>query len=144
MKTRNSIIVAAVFAISTGTSLAHPLPKSATPKPNAALATSPVEIRIGFSEGLVLAFSGIELDDQNGKPVLIGDASLSPTDGIDKLSGQGRGEPRPAARSGRGRRRDPSAIGFGSEETKCGSADQVSLSVEGVVNGGVGGKKSLG
>ena len=45
--------------------------------------------------------------------------------GIDKLSGQGRGEPRAADRSAGGRRRDPNAIGIGSEEAKGGSADQV-------------------
>ena len=63
--------------------------------------------------------------------------------GTDKLSGPSRGKPGPADRSGGGRRRDPSAIGFDSEEAKSGSADQVALRVEGVVDGGVGGKKSL-
>ena len=38
----------------------------------------------------------------------------------------------------------PCQIGFGSEETKCGSADQVALRIEGVVDGGVGREKSLG
>ena len=80
MKTPTLTVAAAVFVISAGTALAHPLPKSATPKPNSVLATSPTEIRIGFSEGLVLAFSGIELDDQSGKPVQTGDASLNPAD----------------------------------------------------------------
>ncbi len=83
MKTPTLTIVAAVLAISTGTSLAHPLPKSATPKPNAVLATSPAEIRIGFSEGLVLAFSGIELDDQTGNAIPVGDATLNPNDDRD-------------------------------------------------------------
>ena len=64
--------------------------------------------------------------------------------GIDKLSGQGRGEPRAADRSGGGGRRDPNAIGFGSEEAKGGPADHVALRVEGVVEGGVGGEKPLG
>jgi len=35
-------------------------------------------------------------------------------------------------------------MGFGSEETKRGSADQVALRIEGVVDGGVGGEKYLG
>jgi hypothetical protein len=35
-------------------------------------------------------------------------------------------------------------VGFGSEEAKCGPADEVTLYVEGVVDGGVGGKKPLG
>ena len=38
-----------------------------------------------------------------------------------------------------GRRRRPSAIGFGPKETKGGPADQVALNIEGVVDGGVGG-----
>ena len=64
--------------------------------------------------------------------------------GIEKLSGQNRGERWPADRSGGGGRCDPNAIGIGSKETKSGSADHVSLGVEGVVDDGVGGKKSLG
>ena len=64
--------------------------------------------------------------------------------GIDKLSGQGRGKPGPAARLCGGRRCDPNAIGICSKEAKGGSADHVALRVEGVVDGGVGGKKSLG
>jgi len=59
---------------------AHPLPKTTTPKPNSVLATSPTEIRIGFSEGLVVAFSGIEVDAQSGTPVVTGDAALNPND----------------------------------------------------------------
>ena len=59
--------------------------------------------------------------------------------GIDKSSGQNRGERWPADRSGGGGRCDPNAIGIGSKETKSGSADHVSLGVEGVVDGGVGG-----
>ena len=41
-------------------------------------------------------------------------------------------------------RRLPCQIGFGSEEAKGRSADHVTLKIEGVVDGGVGGKKSLG
>ena len=38
----------------------------------------------------------------------------------------------------------PCHIGFGSEETKGGSANHVTLKIEGVVDGGVGGEESLG
>lgn len=38
----------------------------------------------------------------------------------------------------------PSAIGRGSEEAKRGSGDQVTLDVEGIVDGGVGGEEPLG
>jgi len=65
-----------------GTSLvqAHPLPRNTIPKPNAVLTTSPTEIRMEFSEGLVAAFSGLEVDDQSGKAVETGDATLDPND----------------------------------------------------------------
>jgi hypothetical protein len=63
--------------------------------------------------------------------------------GIDKLSGQNRGERWPADRSGGGGRCDPNAIGIGSKEAKSGSADHVSLGVEGVVDDGVGGEEPL-
>jgi hypothetical protein len=47
-------------------------------------------------------------------------------------------------RSCRGSRRDPDAIGVGSEEAKCESTDQVALKIERVVDGGMGGQESLG
>jgi methionine-rich copper-binding protein CopC len=67
--------VALVLATSAAS---HPLPKSADPKPNAVLTASPAQIQIGFSEGLVGAFSGIELDDASGKQVPIGAAVVDP------------------------------------------------------------------
>jgi methionine-rich copper-binding protein CopC len=60
--------------------LAHPLPKAATPAPNAALTASPPEIRITFSEPLVAAFSGLDLTDAAGKPVALGPATVDPDD----------------------------------------------------------------
>ena len=74
------LVVTAGLAIVAGTALAHPLPKSVDPKPNAALNASPTAIRIGFSEGLVEAFSGIELDDESGKAVSTGTSAVDPTD----------------------------------------------------------------
>jgi hypothetical protein len=41
-------------------------------------------------------------------------------------------------------RRRPRQIGFGSEETKGGSADHMTLKIEGVVDGGVSGEEPLG
>jgi len=49
-----------------------------------------------------------------------------------------------ALRSGSDGRRLPCQTGFGSQEAKGGSADHVTLEVEGVVDGCVGGKESLG
>lgn len=63
-----------------GSASAHPVPKSATPKPNAVLTASPSEIRVGFSEGLVAAFSGMEVDDASGKAVVSGTATLDAND----------------------------------------------------------------
>ena len=42
------------------------------------LKTRPSEIRITFSEGLVSAFSGIELKDAAGKPVAFGPSTVDP------------------------------------------------------------------
>lgn len=43
-----------------------------------------------------------------------------------------------------GYRRHPSGIRIGAKTTKCGSADEMALDIEGVVNRRVGGEKSLG
>jgi hypothetical protein len=80
MRNLSKFLLAASLACIGTIANAHPLPKSASPKPNAVLAASPTEVRIGFSEGLVAAFSGIEVDDQSGKPVDTGDATLNPND----------------------------------------------------------------
>ncbi len=75
MKLTLALLVAAgLFAASAAG--AHPLPKATTPAPNAVLATSPAEIRMTFSEGLVAAFSGLELKDQAGKAVDLGPSSV--------------------------------------------------------------------
>jgi methionine-rich copper-binding protein CopC len=70
----------AVALLLGGTANAHPLLESASPKPAAVLTASPTQIRIGFSEGLVLAFSGIEIDNAAGKAVAAGRASLDASD----------------------------------------------------------------
>jgi methionine-rich copper-binding protein CopC len=72
------VSVAALLLI--GTASAHPLLETASPKPNAVLTMSPTQIRIGFSEGLVLAFSGIEVDTAAGKAVAAGVATLNASD----------------------------------------------------------------
>lgn len=62
------------------TAIAHPLPRAATPAPNAVLTASPPAIIITFSEGLVPAFSGLELKDAAGKALALGPASVNPQD----------------------------------------------------------------
>jgi len=73
-------LIAGLMMGATSVANAHPVPKTATPAPNAVLATSPSEIRIGFSEALVIAFTGLEVDDASGKAVETGDAALDPAD----------------------------------------------------------------
>lgn len=80
MKTLNLLLSATLFACASTVANAHPLPKTSTPKPNAVLSTSPREIRIGFSEGLVGVFSGMEIRDKSGKAVSTGTAVLDPSD----------------------------------------------------------------
>jgi methionine-rich copper-binding protein CopC len=75
-----SMIVATLLSLISTAALAHPVPKTADPKPNAVLNASPTEIRIGFSEGFVPAFSGMEVDDASGKAVVTGTASVDPSD----------------------------------------------------------------
>jgi methionine-rich copper-binding protein CopC len=60
--------------------MAHPLPRAATPAPNAVLTTSPAQISITFSEGLVAAFCGLELKDASGRTLPLGPASVNPQD----------------------------------------------------------------
>jgi methionine-rich copper-binding protein CopC len=80
MKGKQTLLLAASLVCLGAAARAHPLPKSADPKPNSVLTTSPTEIRIGFSEGLELAFTGLEIDDAGGKIVATGDAALDPND----------------------------------------------------------------
>ena len=63
--------------------------------------------------------------------------------GVVRLSRQRRNERGESDRSGGRSRRCPRAIGFGSKEAKGRSADQVSLHVEVVVDGGVSREKPL-
>jgi methionine-rich copper-binding protein CopC len=71
--------VLALAAIATSAA-AHPVPKAASPAPNAVLPSSPPEIRITFSEGLVGKFSGLELKSASGQDMAVGRASVSPGD----------------------------------------------------------------
>jgi methionine-rich copper-binding protein CopC len=59
---------------------AHPQLKMAGPAPGSVLKTSPKALRIEFSEGLVLGFSGIDVTNEKGEKQETGDASLNPKD----------------------------------------------------------------
>ena len=60
--------------------IAHPMPRTESPKPNTVLTASPTQIRIRFNEGLVGVFSGLELHNVSGKPIPLGPATLDPND----------------------------------------------------------------
>lgn len=75
-----TLLVPVILLSLTANVAAHPLPKSASPKPNAVLTASPSEIRIGFSEALVAAFSGLEVDDATGQKIATAAATINPND----------------------------------------------------------------
>ncbi|MBO0756881.1 MAG: copper homeostasis periplasmic binding protein CopC [Bradyrhizobiaceae bacterium] len=58
---------------------AHATLTSSKPQANAAT-TSPTELRLSFSEGVVAKFSGVELKDEGGKAVATGTATTDPKD----------------------------------------------------------------
>ncbi len=58
---------------------AHPTLKSATPSADGT-AAAPTEIRLSFSEGVIVKFSGVELQDQAGKTVVTGKLATDPKD----------------------------------------------------------------
>lgn len=59
---------------------AHPKMKMSAPAPGATVKMPPSEIKMGFSEGLVGRFTGLELTDSKGKHMQTGQASLDPRD----------------------------------------------------------------
>jgi methionine-rich copper-binding protein CopC len=71
--------IAAAALVLAGAAHAHPLPKDASPAPNAVLAASPTSIRITFSEGLVGRFSGLEIVDQAGRKADAAAATVDPS-----------------------------------------------------------------
>jgi methionine-rich copper-binding protein CopC len=83
MSKTSSIVVFALFAtnlIATSAN-AHPKLMSATPPADLSTLSSPTEIRLTFSEGVIPKFSGLELKDQSGITVATGPAA---TDAKDK------------------------------------------------------------
>lgn len=74
------IAAAVVILTNTATAFGHPIPKTASPAPKTILSTSPAEIRIGFTERLVSAFSGLELHDANDHAVALGPSTVNPND----------------------------------------------------------------
>ena len=59
---------------------AHPVLKSANPPAEGTVTSSPTEIRLSFSEGVIPKFSGLEVRDQIGKSFALGTATADPKD----------------------------------------------------------------
>ena len=76
-KPRIALILA--FSLLASTAWAHPKLLSASPAPNAQVA-SPAQIRIAFSEPVFARFSGVVLKDHQGRAVATGSPALDPAD----------------------------------------------------------------
>jgi methionine-rich copper-binding protein CopC len=72
-----SILSTSALAASVA-AFAHPLPRAASPLPNAVLTSSPAQVSVTFSETLVPAFSGLSVVDQAGKAADVGPAVVDP------------------------------------------------------------------
>jgi copper resistance protein C len=81
MLKKASISALALFATSLfATSVeAHPTLTSAFP-PTEGGAAAPTEIRLGFSEGVIVKFSSVEVNDQTGKKIATGKLAIDPKD----------------------------------------------------------------
>jgi len=62
------------------TASAHPTLASTNPPANLSTTTTPTEIRLNFTEGVIAKFSGVELKDQSGKAVATGTPVTDPKD----------------------------------------------------------------
>jgi len=71
----------ALFAVGVVTTSieAHPTLKSASPAVDGTVA-APTEIKLSFSEGVILKFSSVELKDQAGKTLTTGRLATDPKD----------------------------------------------------------------
>jgi methionine-rich copper-binding protein CopC len=74
-----AVICTAITIVATAAH-AHPRMKMSAPAAGATVQMPPSQIKMGFSEGLVGRFTGLELTDAKGKPVQTGQASLDPRD----------------------------------------------------------------
>ena len=81
MLTKTSVALLVVLAVSLLASSveAHPTLKSATP-PAESTAAAPTEIRLSFSEGVIVKLSSVELKDQTGKKIVTGKLANDPKD----------------------------------------------------------------
>jgi copper resistance protein C len=80
MKLSTTILSVAALGLLASAADAHALLKAAGPAPGSVVTAAPKAIRIQFSEGVELAFSGIELKNQAGQAQTLGAATLNPKD----------------------------------------------------------------
>jgi copper resistance protein C len=82
MRLKKSIGTFAILATIclAGPAFAHPKLESASPAPDISVVTSPKEIKLNFSEGIIVKFSGLELKDEGGRPVTTGDPTTDSKD----------------------------------------------------------------
>jgi hypothetical protein len=75
---KRTVLFALALAAAASIAEAHPRPRTTSPSAGAVLRASPGEIRMGFSEGVVAAFSKLELKDAAGKSVPLGPTAVDP------------------------------------------------------------------
>jgi len=82
MLKKTSTAVIALFAASliATSAYAHPTLKSANPPVDGTAAAAPTEIRLNFSEVVILKFSSVELRDQAGMQVATGKVATDAKD----------------------------------------------------------------
>jgi methionine-rich copper-binding protein CopC len=82
MRLHNSVgglaILAAIFLASPA--FAHPKLDSADPAADVSVVASPKEIKLNFSEGIIAKFSGLELKDESGRALTVGNPVVDPKD----------------------------------------------------------------
>ena len=74
-----AFLAGGIVVLSAWGAFSHPVLKSTLPQADASLQT-PKEIRLTFSEALILRFSGVKLKDQDGRRVETGPVALDPKD----------------------------------------------------------------
>ncbi len=78
---RQTLLAIALTLGTAGTASAHAHLKTAAPAAGSTVAVAPSELRLGFTEGVNLKFTGVTLVGPAGAPVSTGPATLAPGDG---------------------------------------------------------------
>ena len=73
-------LTSALTLASVGDASAHAHLKTATPGAESTVEAAPSELRLGFTEGLNLKFTGVSVTGPAGTPVSTGSAALAPGD----------------------------------------------------------------